>query len=152
MDSSNRDRSLHFRKLGQRKLCVALPADHPLADSPSLAPRQISGETQVIFDYDTENSFGQWASGGAEERVICKVNTAQVALELVAEKAGLCVMPADCAQLRADVRFVPLENWSQALYMCILYDKWLEPPVWDFVEILVKAIRQKEKETPDSAT
>ena len=25
--------------------------------------------------------------------------------------------------------------------MCILYDKWLEPPVWNFVEILVRTIR-----------
>ncbi len=145
VDSSNRDRSLHFRKLGRRRLCVALPADHPLADSPTLTPRQISAETQVVFDYDTEYSFGQWVSGGAEERVVCKVNTAQTALELVAEKVGICVMPAECTQPRQDIRFVPLENWSQALYMCILYDKWLEPPVWDFVEILTKAIRHAEK-------
>jgi hypothetical protein len=25
--------------------------------------------------------------------------------------------------------------------MCILYDKWLEPPIWNFVEGLVKTIR-----------
>ena len=31
--------------------------------------------------------------------------------------------------------------------MCILYDKWLEPPVWDFVELLVKSIRESEAET-----
>ena len=34
-----------------------------------------------------------------------------------------------------------MKNWHQALYMCILYDKWLEPPIWNFVEKLVKAIR-----------
>ena len=39
--------------------------------------------------------------------------------------------------------FVPLENWHQALYMCILYDKWLEPPIWSFVELLVKAMRKQ---------
>jgi hypothetical protein len=26
--------------------------------------------------------------------------------------------------------------------MCILYDKWLEPPVWGFVEQLVKVLRK----------
>ena len=26
--------------------------------------------------------------------------------------------------------------------MCILYDKWLEPPLWGFVELLVKAMRK----------
>jgi hypothetical protein len=30
--------------------------------------------------------------------------------------------------------------------MCILYDKWLEPPIWGFGEELVKTIRQLEKE------
>ena len=36
-----------------------------------------------------------------------------------------------------------MANWHQALYMCILYDKWLEPPIWDLVEILVKEIRKQ---------
>jgi len=33
--------------------------------------------------------------------------------------------------------------------MCILYDKWLEPPVWGFVESLVRIIRRLEKEKND---
>jgi len=28
--------------------------------------------------------------------------------------------------------------------MCILYDKWLEPPVWNFVEQLVTVIRKEQ--------
>jgi hypothetical protein len=28
--------------------------------------------------------------------------------------------------------------------MCILYDKWLEPPVWDFIENVVKDFRAKK--------
>jgi len=28
--------------------------------------------------------------------------------------------------------------------MCILYDKWLEPPVWDFIETVVKSFRGKK--------
>ena len=53
----------------------------------------------------------------------------------------------DCVQNREDIRFVPIEKWHQALYMCILYDKWLEPPVWSFVEQLVQSIR---KNNPDA--
>jgi hypothetical protein len=30
--------------------------------------------------------------------------------------------------------------------MCILYDKWLEPPIWDLVENLVKAVRKAQAE------
>ena len=145
VDTTNRDRSLHFRKLCQRDFSVALPLGHPLSGSEFLLPQHISHEPQVVFNYDIENSFGQWASGmPAEERIVCSVNTAQSALDLVAANVGVCVLSDSCIQPREDVRFLPLHNWHQALYMCILYDKWLEPPIWNFVEILVKAIRSKE--------
>lgn len=147
VDTTNRDRSLHFRKLCQRDFCVALTADHPLADSPFLVPQQIAQSPQVVFNYDMENSFGQWASGAAgEERIVCTVNTAQAALELVAAGVGVCVISNDCAVEREDVRCIPLKNWHQALYMCILYDKWLEPPIWGFVEQLVKLIRKSAQQ------
>jgi hypothetical protein len=52
------------------------------------------------------------------------------------------VVPQECVTKKEDLRFVPLRNWHQALYMCMLYDKWLEPPVWDFLETMVKVIRK----------
>ena len=143
VDTTDRDRTLHFRKLGQRDFCVALPETNPLSRESILQPQQLSGQNQVVFNYDMEASFGHWASGATpEERVLCTVNTAQAALELVSAGVGLCLMPTDCIRKCPGVRFVPMENWHQALYMCILYDKWLEPPVWDFVELLVKVIRK----------
>lgn len=146
VDTTNRDRSLHFRKLCQREFLVALPASHPLAESEVLFPQQIAQEPQVVFNYDMENSFGQWASGTpAEERILCTVNTAQAALDLVAAGVGIAIISETCLQARKDIRFVPIKNWHQALYMCILYDKWLEPPVWGFVDALVKVIRNLEK-------
>ena len=146
VDTTNRDRSLHFRKLGQREFCVAVPAEHPLADSEVLHPQQIAKEPQVVFNYDIESSFSQWAVGTAdEEHIIGAVNTAQTALDLVAAGIGICVMSTECIQEREDVRFIPLKNRHQALYMCILYDKWLEPPIWDLVEKLVKELRKQEQ-------
>ena len=148
VDTTNRDRTLHFRKLGQRNFCIALPTDHPFAKSVSLSPQQLSSQPQVVFNYDMESTFGQWASGAdTQEHIVCTVNTAQAALDLVAAKAGICILAEDCMQAREDVCFVPLTNWHQALYMCILYDKWLEPPVWSFVDQLVRSIR---KNNPDS--
>ena len=150
VDTTNRDRSLHFRKLGQRELCVAIPNGHPLGEHGCLEPHQLAGQPQVVFNYNIESSFTQWAvGGGEEERVIGTVNTAQAALELVAAGAGLCVMNTQCVQSREDVSFLPLHNWHQALYMCILYDKWLEPPIWDLVENLVKAVRKAQTEGKD---
>ena len=146
VDTTNRDRSLHFRKLCQRDFCVALPAKHPLAQSEFLLPQQIAGESQVVFNYDIEKSFSHWAIGDAnEEKVLCTVNTAQLALELVAAGVGVCILSDECVQQRDDVRFVPLRTWHQALYMCILYDKWLEPPIWDLEEKLVRVIRRLEQ-------
>lgn len=148
VDTTDRDRSLHFRKLCQRSFWAALPANHPLTEYDTLAPQQLSREPQVAFNYDIENSFGQWASGiSPEEQILCTVNTAQAALDLVAAGVGIAVIPADCIPAREDICCVPIKNWHQALYMCILYDKWLEPPIWAFVENLVKAIRANSQGT-----
>ena len=143
VDMTDRDRTLHFRKLGLRNFCAALPANHPMAQEASLTPQQLNQLPQIVFNYDMENTFGQWASGTpTEENIVCTVNTAQTALDLVAAGVGICLIPDNCIQAREDVVFLPIDNWHQALYMCILYDKWLEPPVWTFVEQLVSAIRR----------
>jgi DNA-binding transcriptional LysR family regulator len=147
VDNTNRDRSLHFRKLGERDFCVAVPVGHPLACSEYLLPQQVSQQLQVVFNHDIEHSFSQWAVGTAgDEHVVGVVNTAQAALDLVAAGVGICVLSDECVQDREDICFIPLKNWHQALYMCILYDKWLEPPVWELVEKLVKTIRRQNQE------
>lgn len=141
VDTTTRDRSLHFRILLQRNLYVALPISHPLADRDFIDPREVTKLPQVVFNYDVGNSFGEWASGSPQdENVVCQVNTAQAALELVAAGIGIAFIPDKCVQKRSDVKFIPLKNWHQALYMCIQYDKWLEPPIWDFREKLMKAV------------
>jgi len=142
VDVTDRDRTLHFRKLCRRNFYAALPTEHPLSSNSLLTPQQLIQESQIVFNYDFENSFGQWASGiSSDEHIVCTVNTAQAALDLVSAGVGICVVPDDCIQPREGIRFVPIDNWHQALYMCILYDKWLEPPVWSFVEQLVRVIR-----------
>jgi len=147
VDTTNRDRSLHFRKLYQRDFSVALNATHALTKADALTPQQLTQTPQVVFNYDMEQSFEQWASGTpAEEKIVCTVNTAQAALELVEADVGICVLPNDCIRPMPNLCYVPLKNWHQALYMCILYDKWLEPPVWGFVERLVKVIRSAHQE------
>lgn len=144
VDTTNRDRTLHFRKLCQQNFYVALPADHPYATRESLMYQDLSGQPQVAFHYDINQSFEQWASGG-EHKSVCAVNTAQSALSMVSAGFGFCFLPETCVRKWENVAFVPLQNWHQALYMCILYDKWLEPPVWGFCERLVKTFRSQPK-------
>ena len=146
VDSTDRDRSLHFRILKQRDFYVAFPASHPLATLEVIDLQTVVHEPQIVFNYNVGKSFKEWATGApADESVICTVDTAQSALDLVAAGVGIAFIPDSCIQARPDVRYVPMKNWHQALYMCILYDKWLEPPMWDFVELLVKTIRDSAK-------
>ena len=147
VDTTDRDRSLHFRKLRQRDFYAAVPADHPLAEYESLNPRMLAAYPQIVFNYNMSHSFKEWADQLMQEQtILCQVNTAQAALDLVAAGVGIAVIPDECIQHRSGITCIPLTNWHQALYMCILYDKWLEPPVWDFVELVVKAIRKSAAE------
>ena len=142
VDTTNRDRSLHFRKLCQRDFCVALPEANPLSKESRIEPQQVVHEPQVVFNYDVGLSFKQWTTGApVDESVLCTVNTAQAALDLVSAGVGIAFIPDGCLQDRPGIRYLPMENWHQALYMCIFYDKWLEPPVWDFVERVVSRMR-----------
>ena len=141
VDITDRDRTLHFRRLCRRNIYAAVPADHPLSQAETLTAQELSLEPQITFNDNLEDSFGQWASGTAPGEVLCSVNTAQAALDLVEAGVGICMVGNDCVQDRPGIRFIPIKNRHQALYMCILYDKWLEPPVWTFVERLVKTIR-----------
>ena len=142
LDFTDRDRSLHFRKLCQRSFYAALPVSHPMADRKTLEPQDLAEDPQIAFNFDIERSFKEWASGSlSDESILCTVNTAQAALDLVEAGVGISYLPESCLQDRPGVRYVPIKKWQQALYMCILYDKWLEPPIWDFVETMVKTLR-----------
>ena len=147
IDSTDRDRSLHFRKLYERDYFVALPSAHPLAERAILDPREVVQEPQVVFNYNVAKSFKEWASGShSDESVICTVDTSRAALDLVSAGIGVAFIPNECVEQHPGVRYVPLRNWHQALYMCILYDKWLEPPVWDFIEHVVKGFRARKSD------
>ena len=145
VDSTDRDRSLHFRKLYERNYFVALPVAHPLADRVSIDPREVVQEPQVVFNYNVGKSFKEWTTGApTDEALICTVDTAHAALDLVAAGLGITFLPNECVENHPGVQYVPLINWHQGLYMCILYDKWLEPSVWDFIELVVKGFRQRK--------
>ena len=148
LDMTERDRTLHYRKLCQRDFYVALPEYHALSKNESVDPQELAQYPQITFNYDIERSFKEWASGSlTEESIVCTVNTAQAALDLVEAGAGICLLPESCISPRPGVHFVPVKKWQQALYMCILYDKWLEPPVWDFLEYIVKLLRSTSEAT-----
>ncbi len=146
VDSTDRDRSLHFKKLEERNLNVALPVDHPLADNTELDPHEVMDMPQIVINYDVGNSFAQWASGNpADQNIVCTVNTAQVAIDLVAAGLGIAFVSDECVQPHENVAYVPLKNWHQGLYMCILYDKWLRPIIWEFRDLVDRSFEENGK-------
>ena len=143
VDSTSRDPSFHFRILCKRDYYIAFHKDHPLADREFVSPEEVISLPQVVFNYDVGNSFQQWANGSAmDENVICQVNTAQAALDMVDSGIGIAFIPDSCICPRENVRYVLLKNWHQAIYMCILYDKWLEPSIWKFRENVMSALQK----------
>ena len=145
VDSTSRDPSFHFRLLCKKDFYIAFHKDHPFAEKEFVSPEEIISFPQVVFNYDVSNSFQEWASDSSlDENVICQVNTAQSALDMVASGIGIAFIPKSCALECENIRYVPLKNWHQAIYMCILYDRWLEPSIWQFRENVMNALsRQK---------
>ena len=145
VSESLRDRSLHFRRLCRKPLYAAVPEDHPLALLPSVSPDMLQTYPQIALEYSLENEYDAWADGPQQQVPIhFLANTRQTALDLVAAGGGITVTTIEDGYRCPGVAFVPLENRYQALYLCTLYDKWLEPPIWDVVERLVAVFRQKD--------
>jgi len=54
---------------------------------------------------------------------------------------GVTVIPKDCRIDQPNITYVPLKNRHQALYAAILYNRWLDPPIWTFVEQVIETVR-----------
>ena len=142
VDVTSRDRSLHFRKLRQRNFYVAVPTDHPLAEREYVSVSDLTDFPQIGFSHSMDKSFEDWASHpDVKQHFICQVNTVSGALSLVSAGLGVTTIPGECIVPMEGISFVPLENRHQALYSCIVYDRWLTPQIWDFVERVIKAVR-----------
>ena len=145
VDVTSRDRSLHFRKLRQRDFYVAVPRGHPLAGQQELRAADLSPYPQIGFSHSMDHAFEDWASRPeVPQHIVGQVNTVTGALDLVSARLGVTIVPGECIETREDISYIPLQNRHQALYLCIVYDRWLDPPVWDFVEKLIKSARHAQ--------
>ena len=142
VDVTSRDRSLHFRKLRQRSFYAAVPTEHPLSQMTSVTTSDLAVYPQIGFSHSMDKSFEDWASHpDARQHFVCQVNTVSSALSLVSQGVGVTAIPDECMMPVQGVTYLPLENRYQALYSCIVYDRWLSPPVWDFVEQVIRSAK-----------
>lgn len=143
VDVTVRDRSLHYRKLHQRDFVVAVREGHPLSGQSKLKAGDLVNYPQIGFSHSMDKSFEDWANkDNSRQRFVCQVNTIHSALSLVQAGVGVTIVPAECAIPLRGIRYIPLQNRHQALYLCIVYDRWLEPPIWDFAEQLMAVGRE----------
>lgn len=139
VDTVARDRNLQFRKLWEKELWVALEQDHPLADRTILTHAELAQYPQIGFDHSLDRGLEDWEDTHATEgQTVCQINTVVGALRLVSAGVGLAVIPGDCTIPIQNVIYVPLENRHQALYLCVMHDRWLDDPVRNFAEQLRK--------------
>jgi DNA-binding transcriptional LysR family regulator len=145
VDVTSRDRSLHFRKLRQRSFYAVVPTGHPLGEKQSVEAADLAAYPQIGFSHSMDHNFEDWASHPEiKQNFICQVNTVSSALELVTAGLGVTVIPGECRIPIKGVVYLPLENRHQALYSCIVYDRWLSPPIWDFVERIIKSVSAEQ--------
>ncbi len=145
VDVTSRDRSLHFRKLCERSFYVAVPVGHPLSGREQISASDMIPYPQIGFSHSMDHNFEDWASHpDVRQRFICQVNTVSGALSLVAARLGITIIPGECITPMDGIVYIPLENRRQALYSCIVYDRWLSPPVWDFVERVIHSARERQ--------
>ena len=144
VDITSRDRSLHFRKLRQRNFCVVVPTGHPLAGRDQLNASDLAAYPLIGFSHSMDHNFEDWASRPeVPQHFVCQVNTVSSALELVKAGIGIAIVPDECTHPLEDIQYIPLVNRHQALYSCMVYDRWLDPPVWEFVERIIKSAQKK---------
>lgn len=135
-----RDRTLHFRKLGEIGYCVFVPAGHPLAGQESVDMDSLRAWPLIGYNSSAGPSVEARArEDPGEHGLVCEVNTAAAGLRLAEAGAGLVIVPDIPAFTSDTLLRIPLRDHSRSLYLCTLHDKWLEPVVWDFVEQLAKS-------------
>ena len=105
------------RLLRNERLVVALPSDHPLAESDAaLRLDALAGEPLVVYPNTPRPSYADqvlalYRERGLKPPFMHEVRQVQTALGLVAAETGVCLVPASVERQRRDnVSYRPLAD------------------------------------------
>jgi DNA-binding transcriptional LysR family regulator len=101
----------------EEHLCLAVPADHPLAATRGkLRLRETAREPLIIYPKSPRPSYADqvlsfFHDAGVEPTIGMEARELQTALGLVASGGGICVVPASVRRFgRDDIRFIELDE------------------------------------------
>jgi LysR family transcriptional regulator, benzoate and cis,cis-muconate-responsive activator of ben and cat genes len=124
------DEAIVRKVIREEKLCLAVPADHPLAAvTARLRLRDTVGEPLIIYPKSPRPSYadqvlGFYRDAGVEPKIGMEARELQTALGLVASGGGVCVVPASVRRLgRDDVRFIELDEPKMMTPIIMSYRK-----------------------------
>ncbi|MEJ2867066.1 LysR family transcriptional regulator [Actinomycetospora sp. OC33-EN08] len=128
---------LEARVLLREPRRVALPADHPLAARPTLAPADLADEPFVALPRSAGPLREFWL-GGVARSIAVEADTAEGAIEAVASGSGVALIAEGNARLlaRPDVVCVPVPD----LAPCELAVAWRRGDDRDLVRAAVDAL------------
>ena len=124
------DAAIVRKVIREEKLCLVVPAGHPLAETgAAIRLKQTAGEPLIIYPKSPRPSYadqvlGFYRDAGFEPRIGMEARELQTALGLVAAGGGVCVVPASVRRLgRDDVRFIELDEPKLSTPIIMSYRK-----------------------------
>ena len=112
------DDEMIIRKIiREETLCLAVPTQHPLAQTPGrIRLRQAASEPLILYPKSPRPSYADqvlsfYRDAGLEPNIGMEAKEVQTALGLVASGGGVCLVPASVRRLgRDDIRFIDLDE------------------------------------------
>jgi LysR family transcriptional regulator, benzoate and cis,cis-muconate-responsive activator of ben and cat genes len=124
------DEAIIRKVIREEKLCLVVPAGHPLAEtSGAIRLKHTAGEPLIIYPKSPRPSYadqvlGFYRDAGLEPRIGMEARELQTALGLVASGGGVCLVPASVRRLgRDDVRFIDIDEPKMTTPIIMSYRK-----------------------------
>jgi LysR family transcriptional regulator for metE and metH len=138
-----RDRHLQLTPICEDELVVTMAPDHRLTERPFLRPRDLEGETVIIYPLRSESTLLQkyMAPAGVQPRDVLEIPLTEAMIEMVASSLGVALLARWAAAPhvktgRLAARSLTAKGVRRTWYAATLRDQPSSPYLKSFVEML----------------
>lgn len=144
------DNAVERLVLREERLVVALPFNHPLADTDAPLPvAGLQGQQLIIYPSAPRPSFADQVLSLLQDQgvqaQIQEVRELQTALGLCAAEMGICVVPASSMSLRADLRYRLIDDKNATAPIIMSYRRGDDS---ELIELVKDVIREMYRQNP----